>query len=178
VSLLKYIMKHLPKFKIYFLLISIFSFGCYNKAFGQEKVNISVGVGWPELWNIGARYQHNQFQFGMNLCPIPAIFAISGNAYYHWGLNAKKSTRHPLYVKGGVTYQPFEYSKIWFNSCMGIDINITRRAGINFEAGLSLSPKKISFLIPSSTGIGSTLPTYLLPSFGIYFFYRIIKDQY
>ena len=48
-------MKHIGRSNIYFVLLFIFLFGYGNQTSGQEKLNISAGIGLPELINFGIR---------------------------------------------------------------------------------------------------------------------------
>jgi len=57
------------------LLIIAFSFSLDNQALGQDKVNISAGIGAPELINIGVRLQHDQIQIAINI-DAGALFSL------------------------------------------------------------------------------------------------------
>lgn len=65
-------MKDKVKPLFYILVIITFLFGNEHQVSGQEKVNITTGVGIPELLNFGVRYQFDQVQIGLSvdLCQL------------------------------------------------------------------------------------------------------------
>jgi len=78
------------------LLIIIFLFSSGKQMFGQEKINISAGVGFPETINIGIKFQIAQSQIGASIGWWPGnpdgflfnwenILSFSGDYYYHFG---------------------------------------------------------------------------------------------
>jgi hypothetical protein len=90
----------------YVLLFITVVFINTDQLFGQEKVNISVGVGFPEVINLGMRYQINQSQIGASIGWWPGnpdaflfnwenILSFSGDYYYHFGGSSKFSDLRP-----------------------------------------------------------------------------------
>ena len=163
-------MKHIGRLSIYFSLLFIFLLGYGNQTFGQDKFNISGGFGLVDLLNIGARYQVKQdtLQLGISIGIGQEIQAISGDVFYHFGGYSKLSNRRPWYLKGGfnIIHEPNEEFSDWallFNLRLGRDINLSKKAGLNLEAGLGYSPF-VEILMEEIKAF---------PSFGIYFFYRI-----
>lgn len=49
------------------MLDKCFLFSSGKQIFGQEKINISAGVGFPETINIGIRFQIAQSQIGASI---------------------------------------------------------------------------------------------------------------
>ena len=144
--------------------------GYGNQTFGQEKFNISGGFGFVDLLNIGARYQLKQdtLQLGISIGIGQEIQAISGDVFYHFGGYSKLSTRRPWYLKGGfnIIHESSEEYSDWaplLNLRLGRDINLSKKVGLNLEAGLGYSPF-VRLLMEE---------TKVIPSFGIYFFYRL-----
>ena len=117
----------------YFLLIITFSSTFGMQMFGQEKFNISGGLGIFDLLNIGARYQLKQdtLQLGLSIGTADVEKAISGDLFYHFGGYSELSTRRPWYLKSGFTYI-FDFEKessdsfgLLFNLRLGRDINLS-----------------------------------------------------
>ncbi len=163
------------------MLFCIFSFDYGNQAFGQDKVNMSVGIGLPELLNIGVRYQLDQTQIGISFGSIPGndIISISSDVYYHFGGFSELSNRRPWYGKVGLNYFRDETETIidqyiYLNLRVGRDINISEKIGIEIDAGaiFQLSREKIRKK-PSSGWLDFDLEFPVLPSVGIGVFYRI-----
>jgi len=154
----------------YFLLIIAFSFTYSIHIYGQEKFNISGGFGILDGLNIGARYQVKQdtLQLGISIGTYDVEKTISGDVFYHFGGYSKLSTRRPLYLKCGFT-NVFEFDteeSYWvflFNLRLGRDINLSKKAGLNLEAGICYSPFALIMMDEYR----------IIPSFGLYFFYRI-----
>ena len=154
-------------------IVSVFSLCCYNQSYGQEKFNIAGGFGFPDLLNLGARYQIKQdtLQLGISLGLADYERAISGDLFYHFGGRSGLSNRPPWYFKGGITllssYQQEEESSEYapiLNIRLGRDLNISKRIGMNLEGGLGYSPF-VPLLMEESK---------IIPGFGLYFFYRFI----
>ena len=152
------------------LLIIAFIFGCGNQIFGQEKVNISGGYGFPELYNIEIQYQLKQAQIGLSVGALPAVYnrgeiSISGDVYLHFAGFSELSDRRPVYYRCGIILL-FEERRFindfsGLNMRIGRDMNISRRVGIGIDTGFWF----FSVFKPESLGIG--------PSLGIKFFIRI-----
>ena len=58
--------------------------------YGQEKFNLTTGIGLPGLINIGIKYQINQSQIGLSVGAFPTgsdekIISITTDFYYHFG---------------------------------------------------------------------------------------------
>lgn len=165
-----------------FILFSIFSFCCANQLFGQEKVNISAGMGIPELLNVGVRYQLKQAQIGISFGSVPvkdeSIFSVSGDVYYHFAGLTKLSNRRPWYGKVGLNYLRDETKTLldkylYLNLRIGRDFNISKKIGIEIDAGaiFQLFNKTIRFQPPGGWNLDIKFP--VIPSFGIGLFYRI-----
>jgi hypothetical protein len=153
------------------LLIITFSFSYVNQAFGQEeadtldidqlfekeKVNISVGLGFPEALNISVRYQLEQLQIGISAGYIPTWMdlSISGYVHYHFAGFSKLSNRRPWFVRGGLSFSDQQR----LNLRIGRDFNISRKIG--FEIGLGV------------TWCLDLFPTQLENGIGVAIFYRI-----
>lgn len=89
------------------ILLGLSSIFC-NQLFGQEKVNISLGMGIPELLNLGIRYQIKQVQAGISFGTLPtnteSLISVSGDIYYHFGGISELSNRRPWYGRIGLNY--------------------------------------------------------------------------
>ncbi len=173
-------MKALPRI----LLIIAFSFSSSNQSFGQKMVDISTGIGVPELLNIGVRLQLDQIQIGFNIGSFPSedrsYSSTSGDLYYHFAGHSKLSNRWAWYGRGGINYQRRELTKptypnyhwsskeLFLNLRIGRDINFSPTIGISIDAGASFS---LFYEHIGYKGFGFHFP--VLPSLGATFFIRI-----
>lgn len=165
------------------LLLIISSVSCFNQVFAQEKINISAGIGLPELLNIGVRYQLDQAQIGLKVGSLPGnndkLFSLSGDIYYHFGGLSDLSIRRPWYSKIGLNffrdeteYTIFKY--LYLDCRIGKDINLSKKMGINLDAGLGVQlildkvKKKESY---SWFNLDLSFP--VIPTLGLCLFYRI-----
>ena len=152
--------------------------------YGQGKVNISVGFGVPELIHVGLHKQLNQTQIGFSIGFIPkkkSILSVSGNAYYHFGGTSNLSGIRPWYVRLGLTYfrEEDEYTIDkygYISSRIGRDLNITKKTGIDINAGMMFGVyhNEIEKIPRPCKGIlcwEFEIP--VLPILGITFFYRL-----
>ena len=160
-------MKHIGQLSIYVSLLFVFLFAYGKQTFGQEKINIVGGFGFFDLLNLGVRYQVKQdtMQLGISIDIAQEMQSLSGDVFYHFGGYSKLSKRRPWYLKVGfnILHEPQEEYSDWYlltNLRLGRDINLSKKVGINLEAGLGYSP---------FAGIGWN-DKKAFPSFGIYFF--------
>jgi hypothetical protein len=170
------------KFVTHIILFILFSFGFGNKVIAQGKIDISSGIGFPELLNLGLRFQLKQAQFGIKIGSVPvedeSIISISGDLYYHFGGYSKFSYRRPWYWRVGLNYLRDETESLndkylYLNLRLGRDLNVSKKFGINIDAGAIFElfhekeEKKRSWL-----DLDIDIPI-ILPSIGIGLFYRI-----
>ena len=154
-------MKNNMKALFCILLIIAFSFSLDNQALGQEKVNITAGLGFPEMFNLGVRYQLEQVQIGISAGYIPGWVPISvaTSLHYHFGGVSRLSNRRPWFVRMGLGY----HDDLYLNYRIGRDFNISRKIGFEIGLGVSWDLPRTSYLIP----------TELFHSTGVAIFYRI-----
>src|SRR5512133_342266 len=102
-------MKNLRWMVLSNLFLSIILMTCIpEKLHGQGKIIVSGGFGFPELVNVGMRYQQGQTGAGITLGALPIFSyltgAITGDFYYHFGGSSKLTEIRPWYGKIGVSY--------------------------------------------------------------------------
>lgn len=150
----------------YILLLITFAFINVKQLFGQEKIALTAGVGFPELFNIGVRYQPGQTQIGFSIGGVPSFFSISGDLFYHFDRLSKLSGINPWYCKIGLDYWKLntfhaEGNFLLFNLRLGRDFNLTHKFGIEVDAGANFHSKELL----NQSGVS--------PSLGIRMFYKI-----
>jgi hypothetical protein len=164
------------------ILLSIFSFCCASQLLGQEKVNISAGMGLPELLNVGLRYQLKQAQIGISVGSVPlkdeSILSVSGDVYYHFAGLSELSDRRPWYGKVGLNYLRDETKTLvdkylYLNLRIGRDFNISKKIGIEIDAGAIFQLFNKTVRLEPSGGWSFDINIPVLPSFGAGLFYRI-----
>lgn len=153
-------------------------------SWGQEKINISAGIGYPELLNLGLRFQLGQSALGVYGGAIPADnddgFSMGVDYYYHYGGSSNYSIRRPWYVKGGLNYyyikEPFNINKyLLLVPRIGRDLNLSRKFGIALEGGIFIvlvRSEQESEPGELSPWAGGNLPV-IAPSFSVNVFYRL-----
>jgi len=143
----------------------------YAKA--QEKINLAAGIGFPELINVGVRFQtrHDTRQIALSLgFAAGKELALTGDMFFHFGGYSRFSERQPWYVRGGVTllYSGSEEEDLTelapvFNLRLGRDFNFSEKVGLNLDVGIAVSPF-----------VGLLYDEYnFMPGFGFAIFYRI-----
>ncbi len=173
--------KHKRNFQ-HLMLCSIFLICCTHPSMGQEKVNISAGIGSPELLNVGLRFQFDQAQIGLSLGSMPvkdeSMVSFAGDVYYHFAGSSVLSNRRPWYGRGGLTWLRYETNTLidkhlYLNARVGRDLNISEKFGVNIDAGLSfeLYSERTRKEPPGIWSFQLDFP--VLPSLGIGFFYRM-----
>ena len=125
------------------ILVFVFVFFSPEKTTAQD-VNMSAGIGLPELLNLGLRFQFDQTQVGISAGTAPWIdeeeFSISGDFYYHFGGSSEFTTLRPWFIKTGLTFIQAEDE--WERETLlilvprlGREFNISRKFGIALEVG-------------------------------------------
>jgi hypothetical protein len=114
---------------------------------GQERVNVTAGIGVPEFLNLGMRYQfYFQNQAGISIGSFPAenerIFSFSGDYYRHFAGLSDFAERRLWYLKGGLSFLRNETTAaidkfVFANLRIGRDLNISGRLGIELNGGIS-----------------------------------------
>ena len=163
------------------MILGVFS--CCCQVFGQEKINVTAGIGFPELLNFGVRYQLSQAQigvsYGLKYFGWPeGLFSISSDAYYHFGGKTKLSEIRPWYARAGLNYVRSETAALiekdlFLNLRVGRDLNVSKKVGVEIDAGplFWLLKKETRKKPPGWLDFDIYIP--LLPSIGITVFCRI-----
>lgn len=161
------------------IIIALVLFGSSNKVFGQEKINLSGGIGLPDLLNVGVRYQLNQSQFGISSGIYGEAIALTGDYYQHLLGTSKFSKRRPFYTRVGLTYirdedDIFLDQYLFLVLRVGRDFNLSKNFGIQFDVGVPLEilhdeTKKADYNpSPFSMDID-----WFIPALGLTAFYRL-----
>jgi len=155
------------------ILLLTFLLICVYQVSGQEKVNLYGGLGIPEQFVLGIRFQFDRVQFGVGIGGGDKYtYTLSSDVSYHFGGSSQKSDRRPWYIKGGLSKwidrskdtDRFNYPLgIYFR--LGRDINLCNKVGLNIELGMITGELANEFII---FGTAKTFP-----SLGIFLFYRI-----
>jgi hypothetical protein len=166
----------------YSFLVIILLLSFPDKLPGQGKMNISGGLGIPELVYGGITYQFNQTQIGMTLGTVPVFsyitWAVTTDFYYHFGGSSNLSNIRPWYGKIGLSYlkdedQHYRDRYVYSNLRLGRDFNFSAKAGIDIFAGFSFQLyhdrlTKVEYYSPYGY-----YEDYMPISLGICFFYKI-----
>jgi hypothetical protein len=155
-------MKNRVKTLYCILLIVSLLFSSGGQMFGQGKVNISAGIGFPDLLNIGIKYRVlNQVKIGLSIgYMLPNkqnnvadqffwgnLLSFAGDIYYHFAGSSKFSDMRPWYGRIGFNYirdlrhhlydneGKYLYSYLRF----GRDCYLNKNDGISIDAGLGIN---------------------------------------
>ena len=166
------------------VLLIIFISISYNfYLFGQEKLNISAGIGIPEMTNIGLKYQFEPMQFGFSLGLLPlsneTLFTLSGDIYYHFAGTSALSDRRPWFGRIGLAYLRDETDRyidkyLYLNARIGRDFNFLEKVGLAIDAGVGFELyNEETDKQPGNSDFSFNLEFPVIPSLGIALFYRI-----
>jgi hypothetical protein len=166
---------------ISFLMLLIVFLPKWNNVNGQRTMDLTLGIGFPELINLGIRAQLDQAQIGITMGSYPSgdktFFTLSGDYYYHFGDRSKYSSRDVTYVKGSLNYfkdenESAKNNMILFGISAGRDVYYSRRVGINLDGGLFFRIKNIKQVKDPYSEGNMTLPT-IMPYVAVALFYRL-----
>jgi hypothetical protein len=114
------------KIKILVLLLFLSS----NFLFSQNKVEISAGLGIPELLNLKIKYGNSlQLCGSIGFAPIISFWAFSTDFYYHFPTKSTEDKIKKWYLNFGVSYFPPSQS---FSSVSKKTILMYSRVGKSF----------------------------------------------
>ena len=156
------------------LVILMFS----HRTAAQERVNLAVGFGIPEMLNAGVRFQIDQVQLGVGMGAIENMFSASGDFYYHFGGTSDLSDRRPWYARTGLNYlrdeqKDFIDKSFWISPRIGRDFNISEKFGVALDAGIAF---RISHKEQRKNSEANYDPDFnfpILPALGLSLFYRL-----
>jgi len=149
--------------------------GLSVRVYGQERFNLSTGVGFPEVLYLGASYQLRQTQIGVDFGwePFRNVdwITMSVNGYYHFAGVSHFSNRRPWYGRIGLVYMKQteeDFIDNYFDLLLraGRDLNFSPRFGIALDAGIMIGE------IGEIKGVWDSY-FFLAPSLGITLFYRL-----
>lgn len=169
------------------LLVSLFLFAPILKTTAQEpreQLNLVAGMGIPEFFHVGARYQWPQLQAGLVAggFPLPEyrFLTITGELFIHFAGASVYSDRMPVYARGGFTYlrdasSPYTDARGYLNVRLGRDINVSESVGFNVDAGFAfeLFYKIIKYPDDANTDPDKRKAPSVLPGISMGVFYRL-----
>ncbi|WP_029035112.1 hypothetical protein [Salinimicrobium terrae] len=169
-------------FDLFLVLIFLLNSGRGN---AQEGINVTAGIGLPEMLNLGLRMQFERTQIGIAFGTVPGSdsnFTISSDFYYHFGGRSELTSIQPWFFKTGLTYMSTENE--WRRETsflivprIGREFNISSKFGVALEAGFLVilsEHEKVKKENPS-TYFGDfdlDFTGLVLPSAGLNIFYR------
>jgi hypothetical protein len=151
----------------------------FDSLYAQEKFNVSLGVGVPEFFYVGGRYQIRQTQLGLGMglinAPELSLISFTADAYYHFAGTSSLAQRKLWFARTGLFFirddnEHAVNDLLYLNLRLGRDINLTRKFGLAVDAGAIFlilrethkkNPRGWNFVFP------------VLPAFGIGAYYRI-----
>ena len=151
----------------------------------QEKINLSLGIGFPEAINVGVGYQFDPIVLACGFGSILGnsdrnAIAIFGEIRYHFAGYSQFSYRQPWFGSIGINYlrdeTSFEIEKNWFlNMRIGREFNIDDRFGINFAIGAMYEFSKEEIRKQPRRGWAFDFDFLgpVFPSVGLSLFYKI-----
>ena len=153
-----------------------------SSLWAQNKINLSIGAGIPELVNIGARYQLEQTQLGIGFGVIPLknetlVSVLTDASWHFWGFS-ELTERRPWFGRMGLNYmrdetKTFIEEFLFLNLRIGRDLNFSKKFGMDIGAGIIIQLLEAEKVKTSSDGWNLDPDFSVLPGFGLGFFYRL-----
>lgn len=155
-----------------------------GKAYTQD-LNVTAGMGLPEMLNLGLRIQFEQTQLGIAVGGDPFSedenIAFSGDFYYHFGGNSEFTGLRPWFLKTGLTYLRSENewvrnTSLIFVPRVGREFNISSKFGIALEGGILFvlydHEKTLKENPDTWFDLDLNFAGFILPSAGVNLYYR------
>jgi len=128
----------------YIILLACLGIWGSHPIVGQVKKDLAIGIGNPELTNIGLRLQIVDIQLGFGIGIVPSanglLTTTSFEFYWNYAGSSKLSTRKPWY--GKLFYSiirdnnPISINRLFtLNLRLGRELNISRKVGFSLDIG-------------------------------------------
>lgn len=178
-------MRHTLRFASCLILCGALWLGAGNRAGAQDSgLDITAGLGLPELVNAGLQYRTGLFEVGATGGFIDlgenTILAASGDLYYHFNGYDQFGAPRPWYLRAGGVYLRDESSDVihkyvYFNARVGREFILSQRFVMKFDAGVIVQLhheeiRKESF-DPLFDALNVNIPVF--PSVGVKLAYRL-----
>ncbi len=147
-------MKNEMKFLMPILLIIILILSSPGKSAGQKKTNLSAGIGWPDLMNIGIKYQvsdHAKTGFNIGYWPPGGggyfgwnnLLSMSGSLYYYSDNLSDPELKNPFYGRFGfntiLTWPGDPFLNLNVFARIGREIYLNENTGFSIDGGIGFS---------------------------------------
>jgi len=156
-------------------------------SYSQDRFSIHLGMGFPELINIGARYQFKQVQFGASIGTYPkpstSYISVSGDVFIHMGRESEHSDLKLWYMRLGLNYTKKEtresiYDYGYFNWRVGRDMYFSKKFGMTLDLLVAFrfyDHETVKIYQPCYSFCNFNLFTFkgTYPGVGLSFFYKI-----
>jgi hypothetical protein len=132
-----------------FALLMYYIFAVPITSNAQSILNVGIGAGLQEGYNVSIRYQAEQTQYALGIGTLKGEFekrvSVSASMYYHFDGISTLTSRRLWYGKVNIIYYNYDYefssfdiNSFSFGISVGRDFNITKRLGINSDVGFNL----------------------------------------
>jgi hypothetical protein len=171
----------IEKFGKPLVIIALLLLASHVDCIGQKKLDVTAGAGMMTQYNLGARYQVNQTQFGFSVGthfdqdPAYKTTVLAGSLTQHLFGTARLSETKPWFLKLGVAYQKDKSDSQIVDSGLvdllgGYEFNFSKKTGLSLAAGVKGRFYK-NFRQPTQ----STDQNYFPGGAEINFFYHIFS---
>lgn len=137
------------------------------QVYGQKQLSATIGAGFPEIVNVGAKFRYKQIEVGGTVGYVNPTLSVTAESYFHFGGHSKYTTLRPWFFRLGADYvinDADRYGYLDFRA--GRDINFSKRVGMSISGGLTL---KVYERIKDSE---LNLDFPILPAIGAMFYYN------
>ena len=163
-------------------LVAALTIGSQLSAFSQEYTfNVSVGADFPELLNLGLRYEWSKYQFGVAYgsgIGEENIQTLTTDFWYHCLGHHEGEGRQPGYVRTALEYLRSESDAritkdIYAGIRIGREFLFNDRTGIRADIGFSFLAGSRSIMKPSGSVYELIEESFnIIPAFGLAVFYK------
>lgn len=113
---------------------------CFDSS-AQSNFMLTGGIGFPEMINVGARYQINKVQIGSSFGYFKeeaTSISVSGDLFWHLGNQSELSDLPPWFIRFGYNYTKREdefsiHEFGYLNWRVGRDIYFNRHLGCSID---------------------------------------------
>jgi hypothetical protein len=177
---LQHVMKTNMRLACFTVMVAVCTFMNVTGLSGQGNINITAGIGFPEVINAGIRYQMGQAQVGVAAGFLPAqgesVTSFSFDFWYHFVGSSELSDRRPWFGRLGLMYLhdkqegSFNDKLLFLETRGGREFNLSEKFGISIDAGLMYK----LYTDVGDNDVAKFIYSFMwaLPAGGISFFYR------
>ena len=154
-------------------------------SFSQNRIGITTGIGLPDFIYAGGKYQHKQFEVGLQVGSMPSktlkLLGVGSHFMWHFAGTSKHLEARPWYAKGHLVYNYDETSArinhlLFSGLSVGREFALSERLSLQLDLGVTfITHEKRIELKPVAQDWSIGMTTFPAGSFTVFYSFNRLK---